>query len=492
MRPLIRLIALLVIPAAGALLAQERYDLRLTVEATSVPVPMHALASAPELARSPGGELAMAWAERGAQDRLVLRVSEFDPALDRWKPPATVAQGVALEGAPSDALSLAYGARGRLALAWTERDGALRAMMAESTDGGCEWSAPVAVASAQMTGTEWPTVTARPGGGWALAWISDDSASKSRVWLRPDTRGGVAGPVGVPASPLRPMAAAFGDGSSLVVFRGLTPAGARDPVGIRFEDNGVRETSEISPDGWVAPAATVPPVRLARSGPLAALAWFTAAGDDPRILTSTTPDGGLRWTAAQRCDLGRVAGPVDVAILSDGTQLVLWVEKPGDDPSLPGGYYLRRYASNGATSMPARLAPLPSRGAPGPVRLAVLREGDGVRTELLAAWVQDGRLYCQRLRLPGAEQLGLLDATCQCGPASVPGYAIRGRILKVDAGASSATIQHSPVPGLFRAGDLAVTLESGLARNLAPGREFLGRIERHGGVWRLSDVRLFD
>ncbi len=492
--------------SVSAVIAQERhYDLRLMVDVKPVATPVGTLVEGPELARSPEGAVGMLWVERGKGGE-ALRVAEFDRAGGRWMTPGTVAVSRTLAsetagGGPR----LAIGSRGRMAVVWTEEvsgaaGGGQRAMLATSSDGGRSWTAPCAI-SAGSEGSAWPSVAAKPGGGWTLAWIGrgPGGAAGGDLCFEADeaAAGAVPSVLVAPVSLASPALAGFEDGSSLVVYRGLTKEGAGDPIAVRVEEAGGRRLTQVGRARWMAAAPGVPAVMLSRSGPLAAASWYTAPDGEPRILNSMTPDGGLRWTEAQRCDLGRAVGPVAVAILGDGSQLVLWTENPGSDISMPGGTYLRRYAGSGASSMPALIEPLPARGVPGPVRLAVLREGEGRRAELLATIVRRGTggrlsLRCLVLRLPAAAQLALLDSDCKCGPGSLPGYPIRGRILTVDANRAALTIHHTAVPGLFRPGDLPVRVDPAMMRSLSPGREFLGRIEKKEGQWWLSEVRLFE
>jgi hypothetical protein len=225
-------------------------------------------------------------------------------------------------------------------------------------------------------------------------------------------------------------------------------------------------------------------------------AWFTASDDEPRVLVSTSPDAGTLWTMAQRADLGHPAGRVDTLLLRDGSQYVLWLEDRGEDDSQPAGIYLRRYNGFGGSMIPARLAPEGPAQVSGAPRLALVKDDDvSGPAQLLLVYTQAGppaRVRTLLATLPSTAELMEMDSDCACsaGKEIVAGYAVKGRVLAVDAEGRRLQVQHGPIPGLMRAGELAVRVAPTVAAAVQPGRGFLARLEKRGGEWWIFDVRL--
>jgi hypothetical protein len=61
-----------------------------------------------------------------------------------------------------------------------------------------------------------------------------------------------------------------------------------------------------------------------------AVAWFTAAGDTPRLTLAFSQDGGATFGAPIVIDDGRPVGWPDVVMLEDGSTLVSWLERRGE------------------------------------------------------------------------------------------------------------------------------------------------------------------
>ena len=175
---------------------------------------------------------------------------------------------------------------------------------------------------------------------------------------------------------------------------------------------------------------------------------------------------------------------------------MLWVEDRGEDDSQPAGIYLRRYNGFGGAMMPARLAPDGPAQTSGAPRLAIVKDDDvsGPAQLLLVYTLTDRPTRVRTLlaTLPSTAELMEMDSDCACsaGKEIVAGYGVKGRVLAADVGRRQMRVEHGPIPGLMRAGELAVRVAPAVAAAVEPGRRFLARLEKRGGEWWLFDVRL--
>jgi hypothetical protein len=288
----------------------------------------------------------------------------------------------------------------------------------------------------------------------------------------------------------------FPDGSASLAYRGRAEGEIRDHFVVRFNDDRWESPTPLGREGWKTAGNPANGPRLAADGPRMGAAWFTAADDEPRVLVSTSPDAGTLWTMAQRADLGHPAGRVDTLLLRDGSQYVLWLEDRGEDDSQPAGIYLRRYNGFGGAMMPARLASDHPAQVDGVPRLALVKDDDvSGPAQLLLVYTQAGlptHVRALLATLPNTAELMDMDSDCACsaGKEIAVGYGVKGLILAVDVEGHRLRVQHGPIPGLMRGGELAVRVAPAVAAAVQPGRGFLARLEKRGGEWWIFDVRL--
>ncbi len=502
----------------GAMLslqAQGLYDVKLAVQVTEVPAPFTKSPTRnPCLFRTPEGVVFLVWIEASTPEKMALRISEFDTNKRAWTAPQTVIDTELLAAQPVDARpSLAAKPGGKLALSWTGLrlaspvpigDNTL-AYVSYSNDAGRTWTLPSSL-SAASTPAAFPVLAPGEADTWHAVWLDqgiDPSPAQDPLQARPL----VYRLLGVKEFTQRHLdrvstalasfgLASFPDGSTLLVNREGALSEPRDPRSLRTAADAENISQRIGRETWTIPFAPGFGIRLATRGPSCAAVWYSAADKEPRILTSTTPDAGQRWTIAQRVDLGHAVGPAETVLLSDGSQLVLWQEGAGEDPSQPAGYWLRRYAANGASAMPAMVLGSTQEAPLGHPSLVVLKDSTTSASEVLLAVVTAmpgavHRLRTFALKLPEAEELALLDSGCKCGPGEVPGHGIKARIVAVDLEKGTLQLQHEAIPGLLRKGELVVRAGPVTLSAAGPGRELIGRITWLNEQWELTEARLF-
>jgi Cu/Ag efflux protein CusF len=277
----------------------------------------------------------------------------------------------------------------------------------------------------------------------------------------------------------------FPDGSALVAFRGRTVDGARDIQIADWRNDRWSEPRMLSPNGWVtdSPPAT-PPALDSRDGQAVA-AWFTAAGNDPRIELSVSPDAGGVWLVPQRVSEGRPDANVSVVLLRDGSQVVVWKE---DEKLL-----LRRISPQAdlgpVTPVAQSRAPLDT------LQLTVLADrDDNAPVRLLLAYRAGETVASSTVvTLPTPKELAAQDSVCACTRTAKQlqrGFELHGTIVTVDAAAGSLVAKHDPIPGVMPTMTMTFKAEAAMLKNLKAGQEFLGRMDEHDAEWWLFDVRL--
>jgi hypothetical protein len=117
----------------------------------------------------------------------------------------------------------------------------------------------------------------------------------------------------------------------LVVYRDRTKDEIRDIYVTRLVGGEWTEGRPIHGDGWETDACPVNGPAAASAGDDIAVAWFTAAGGVPRVQLAFSSDAGVRFGEPIPVDDGNPAGRVDVVMLDDGSALVSWLERTGED-----------------------------------------------------------------------------------------------------------------------------------------------------------------
>jgi hypothetical protein len=161
----------------------------------------------------------------------------------------------------------------------------------------------------------------------------------------------------------------------VIAYRDRSPEEIRDIAIVRRREGGWTEPAIVAADNWHYPGCPVNGPGLAAAGDTVAIAWYTAAGGDPRVLAAFSLDGGVTWTPPRRISERRSDGRVDIAFVPGGAVLVTWVE----DDEIRG----RRFrVPDGAPQGPAwSVASTSARRSGGFPRVVAL-EGSGA----LYAW----------------------------------------------------------------------------------------------------------
>jgi hypothetical protein len=232
--------------------------------------------------------------------------------------------------------------------------------LAQSTDGGATWSAPV---------TPHPDQVSQFG---FVSLVSGDS-----VWLDGrKLKGGVEGEgeMELRASDalLDPRvcdccqtAAAMTSDGPVVAYRDRSDGEVRDIAYVRRTASGWSEPKLLHADGWKIEGCPVNGPQLDARGRRVVAAWFTAANNEPRVNVAFSDDAAASFSEPVRIDLGRSTGHVDVAFLDDSTAVVTFLDG--------GALHARKVSRDATLGAPLRIAE--TGGFP---RMAVSQENVGV------------------------------------------------------------------------------------------------------------------
>lgn len=350
-------------------------------------------------------------------DRAILSWLEYESASvvkfaertsSGWSEPRTVASGDDFFVTDADVPSVRALADGTLIAHWQRTDGlaeeAYDLPLSWSKDGGRTWSPqtfPHRDKKAVQHG--FASTFPAPGGGVGVVWLDGrdlkvgDPKTSMALWSATygadgkqlteqaiDKRVCDCCQTGVATTP---------DGVVLA-YRGRTAEEIRDIYVTRFDGREWSTPVLVHNDGWMINGCPVNGPAVDAQGQNVAVAWFTAKGEQGQAFVAFSSDAGRTFGEPIRIDDAASLGQVDVALLTDGSAVISWIESGAERPA----FEVRTVQKNGTRS-PAVLVG-DKAGTRNP-RLA--RHGN----ELLLAWAEradDGfssRVRTARATLPG-------------------------------------------------------------------------------------------
>lgn len=402
---------------AGAGAAAAGADALAPGAPVALPSPAGPGSGEPNLAVAPDGRVYLSWLERQADASHALRMASLAAGDSSWSAPRTVVAARDLFVNWADFPSLLPLGDGQLVAHWLQRNGGGRAAydvrLARSTDDGATWS-PAVTPHDDGTATEH---------GFVSLWPEGDAVRA--LWLDGRNYAGVAGGHdghGAPGAEMTLRTARYtADGAILdgqeldgrvcdccqtsvaltalgpiAAYRDRSPDEVRDIAVVRHVDGAWTAPAPVHADGWTIAACPVNGPSVAARGMRAAAAWFTAAHDTARVRLAFSGDAGATWAAPIEVDAGAPVGRVATALLDDGSALVLWLERTGDEGA---AVLLRQVRADGTRGEPVTISASSAARSSGFPRLA--RSGDW----LYLAWTDPGAdaiVRVARLPLRGA------------------------------------------------------------------------------------------
>jgi hypothetical protein len=357
----------------------------------------------PELSTAAGGRVIMSWVERVGEKGYALRYVARDAAASGWSETRTAAEGDNWFVNWADFPSVVELAGGSLAAHWLVKNGTgaytFDVNVARSDDGGKTWGAPV-VPHTDRTQTEHGFVTLLPlaEGRLGVVWVDGRNmkdvhgeghgggplpASMTLRYAEVGAGGRLSGEAVLDeriCECCQTSGAVTAEGP-LAVYRGRSATEVRDIQSVRGSASGWDAPRPVHADDWQISGCPINGPSVAAEGRRAAVAWYTAQGDAPRVNVAFSEDAGATFGGAVRVDDGDVVGRADVVLLADGSALVCWMS----GASGTGAIKVRRVAPGGALGPVALVAEADVSRSGGFPRMA--RAGDTV----FFAWTQFGK-----------------------------------------------------------------------------------------------------
>lgn len=452
-----------------------------TVEPLSPPASNRALPGS--LAAAPDGAVWLGWSQRS--DRTTeLRCARLG-LTGGWRTARTIVAWPSMTSGANGGPVLAIAADGMVYALGLDRGG--RAWLTHSSDAGVTWTAPAPWLSSG-DGQRAFTLTPLAGGGVLVTWFEPGGTGGGmRLYARVIGAGTVATQLvdGAAADAGAAAGAAFLDGGARLAYR---RAGAKGGiVTVRLAQGRWQPPQSLAPESRLANGSPADGPRLATDGSRMAAAWFTTADHAARLEATFSPDAGERWLMPLRIDHGHPAGPLDLVLLRDRTMLVTWLDANGS-------LWLRRISPEFSPAGQVQLAG-PGTAAPtGCLQMALCRDYAGERgtAEVVVVYApaRAGQIGAIRVTVAEGELLAA-ERNCDClpTPADLRGFAIRGRIIAIDAAAHRVRVKHDEVPGVFAAGEDESEVTVPLLAQAHLGRPFLGHIAQGHAGWQLLDTR---
>jgi hypothetical protein len=173
----------------------------------------------------------------------------------------------------------------------------------------------------------------------------------------------------------------------VVAYRDRTADEIRDMSIIKVSNGQASAPISVHQDGWRINGCPTNGPAIAVNQDLVAVAWYTAANDQPKLLMTSSTHLAEGFRPPIQIDMGHPKGRPALAPQSDGAILAVWEEKSGNSTAL----FARRVTADLKISSPTpiseKVSGFPSLKSSGPVvALAYYQKRDGkgvIRTALL-------------------------------------------------------------------------------------------------------------
>jgi hypothetical protein len=213
-------------------------------------------------------------------------------------------------------------------------------MVSHSTDNGANWSAPISPHD-DGTQTEHGFVSINQNGkGTHLLWLDGRKSANEPTERSIDTSMTLrAASIDIDGSVREEQIVddfvcdccrtdmATASSGRVAVYRNRTEQEIRDIYVARRIEGAWQAGVPLSDDGWEIAGCPVNGPAIATQGDLVAIAWFTAADDQPRVQARISTNSGESFGEPILISGSKPKGLVDIELLGADTVVVSWVEQ---------------------------------------------------------------------------------------------------------------------------------------------------------------------
>lgn len=335
-------------PAAATGVSHELLQWELPVQGNS---------AQPDLVAAADGRLLLSWIEPGRRSEHALKFAAFDG--EAWSEPREIARGGDWFVNWADTPHIVATEDGALWAHWLRQSAkaayAYDVVLSRSGDSGKTWSAPLTV-NDDGTPTEHGFVSLWPQSrdSIGIAWLDGRNMAGGGHGGHGNHGGTMslrvakldAGLNKSAESELDPRTcdccqtdAAMTTRGPLLVYRDRDGEEIRDIVTARFDSGAWTLPRKVNDDRWKMPACPVNGPAIAASASQAWVAWYTAAGDLPKVRVAHSQDGGDSFSPPVDLDSGpETQGRVGIAADGDAVW-ISWSREDADGQSI----WLARY-----------------------------------------------------------------------------------------------------------------------------------------------------
>jgi hypothetical protein len=298
-------------------------------------------AEGPRLSLSDDGQLSLSWMERGEHGG-TLRFTTLEDG--EWQAARTVVQDPDMFVNWADIPSVVPLSGDRWLAHWMSKSAASTyaydVLVSRSDDAGSTWSAPTTPHD-DGTPTEHGFVSISGGEDDAhLLWLDGRKTGNEYTGQAGDTsmtlRAASIDSQGVVSNSqlVDDMVCdccrtdmVMTSSGRIAVYRNRTSEEIRD-IYIAHQVDGVWQAgTPLADDGWEISGCPVNGPAIAAEGDLVAVAWFSAADDQPVVKARISTNGGHKFGEPILISNTNVIGQVDIEILDSGAVAVAWLEK---------------------------------------------------------------------------------------------------------------------------------------------------------------------
>jgi len=346
---------------------------------------------APNLAVSADGGVILSWLEQGEPDAHSLRYSKLGSLDDKWSPPMTVVTRDDLFVNWADFPSLVQTRTGRLLAHWLQKSGdatyAYDVRIAQSVDEGRTWSDSKILHDDGLQGEHgFVSFLETPTGDVEAIWldgrntIDPNPAPEMQLGFTAVSAEGTPGPtqlIDTRICDCCQTSMAWASSGPVAVYRDRSPEEVRDVSIVRRIDGVWTEPASVHADNWMIEGCPVNGPAISARGDMVAVAWFTGANDQERVLLAFSSDSGATFSPPIQIDGGSPVGRVSVNLSAAGDARVVWLERVGSEDA---EVRLKTVRKDGVSSDPTVIATTSAARASGFPRIAAV--GD----DLVIAW----------------------------------------------------------------------------------------------------------